>query len=139
MAYSCSCGREFKTPSGLSWHKGRCEKTSKKRRAVSYSVVAKPPKSRVRLQKDVASDVILVATSSSYLFDPPNAPFVAFATSFDGDIKGGRQAVILPASSLEDAKKKAEAAWKAGKFGKAGDPFWAESYKHSIGKGWYEA
>lgn len=111
---------------------------------------AKAPAGNVVWAKDVASDVILIAAPADRIFDHVRkkmgirSPFVVYAVSFDGDIisKGGGLAGgsghIIGASSIEDAKKKAEAAWKKGEFGKAGDPMWAKTYNHRIGKGWYK-
>jgi len=103
----------------------------------SRSSRASSKKASNRAQKDVASDVILVAGPASDLFVPVNAPYVAYSVTFDGDVRDHTSSWFVSASSLADAKKKADAAWKSGKFGKAGAPLWARTYQHKIGKGWY--
>lgn len=133
---TCSaCHKDFKTASGMTWHKSNScsgkksggKKATKKPslwkdEAQVQAWLGAGPGSGESWQKEVASDVILVAEPRS-----------AYAVTFDGDVIKDK---ILPAKSIADAKKVAEAAWKAGKFGQAGDPMWAATYEAGP-KGWY--
>lgn len=137
MAHQCSrCSKSFKGLSGYQWHMENIHGTS--RDYVPRKGTDRKKASPAAAQaKDVASDVTLVAAPSSSLLRPPKSPYAAYALSFDGDLLPLGHELIVSASSLEDAKKKAEQAWKAGRFGKAGDAMWAQTYSHRIGKGWY--
>lgn len=134
MAVKCDkCGRSFKTSSGRSWHLKNSCPSGRKARPTGAPGSRRP--STTSWQKDVASDRILVVSPGSAL--GIKAPYIAYVMTFDGDVFADGH--ILVAQTVDIAKKKAEAAWKAGKFGKPGDSFWARDYEHRIGKGWYRA